>query len=180
MWPSQSVMIKGKKFYLTRLGFGLNAAPLVMKSIIATVQSQEASIGRATSAYTDDVYVNENIMSAEYVRVKLAQYGLWCKCSERLKDGTRVFGLEVLLGRNTLWWTRWNAIPNVRNVMTRRNVVSLCEKLVNHLPRVWMAECGYRAHQAARKRNHKGVGWLSWQHSPPLKQVVKETGNRVR
>lgn len=62
-----------------QLGFGLNMAPLVMKSIIDALQSQEESVGRATSAYIDNVYVSESIASAEHVRAKLAEYGLMSK-----------------------------------------------------------------------------------------------------
>lgn len=72
--------------------------------------------------YIDDVYVNESILSAEYVRAKLAPYGLMYKHPECMRDGARVLGLEVLEECNTLWWTRGRAIPNIPDVMTRRNV----------------------------------------------------------
>lgn len=66
--------IKRKWFCQTRLGFGLIVAPLVMKCINATVRSQE-SVGRATSPYIDDVYVNVSIMSAEHAKINRPSMG---------------------------------------------------------------------------------------------------------
>lgn len=37
LWPYQTVMVKGQRYCLTRLGFGLNVAPLIMKAIIDAV-----------------------------------------------------------------------------------------------------------------------------------------------
>lgn len=88
LWPYKTVMNKEKWFDLTRLGFALNVATIVMKSITDTVRSQVESAGRATSASVDDVYVNTSIIFAEHVRVKLVQYGMMCKDPEHLKVGT--------------------------------------------------------------------------------------------
>ena len=65
LWPFQMVMIKRKRYCLTCLGFGLNVAPLIMTAIIKTVLMHDESTVKATSAYVDDIYVNENIMSAD-------------------------------------------------------------------------------------------------------------------
>lgn len=70
-------------------------APLVMKSIIGIVQSQEVSVGRATLTYTDNVYVSESILSAEHVRVKLVVYGVMYKDPKCLKDGAHILELEI-------------------------------------------------------------------------------------
>lgn len=67
--PYQTMRIKVKRFCLTRFGFSLNVAPPIY-----TVRLQEESIGRATSAYIDDVYV----------KAKLIQNGLMCKDPESL------------------------------------------------------------------------------------------------
>ena len=37
LWPYQTVVFKGTRYCLTRLGFGLNVAPLVMKAILSKV-----------------------------------------------------------------------------------------------------------------------------------------------
>ena len=56
-------MIKGKRYCLTRLGFGLNIAALIMIVIIKTVLRQDESTVKATTAYIDDICINEDIMS---------------------------------------------------------------------------------------------------------------------
>ena len=56
---------------------------------------QDESTVKATSAYVDDIYVNEDIMSADAVRTRLQSFGLISKNPKRLKDGALVLGLEV-------------------------------------------------------------------------------------
>ena len=67
LWPFQTVMIKGKRYCLTHLGFGLNVAPIIMTAIIKTVLMQDEFTVKATSAYVDDIYINEDIMFADAV-----------------------------------------------------------------------------------------------------------------
>ncbi|KRX29777.1 hypothetical protein T06_16650, partial [Trichinella sp. T6] len=49
LWPYQMVVFKGKRYCLTRLGFGLNVAPLVMKAVLNCALpgsgSQERNLG---------------------------------------------------------------------------------------------------------------------------------------
>ena len=63
-------------------------APQIMKAIINAVLSQEEKVKEGTSAYLDDIYVNEDIVSSSHVKAKLAQFDLICKDPERLEDGT--------------------------------------------------------------------------------------------
>ena len=37
LWPFQTVIVNGRRYCLTRLGFGFNVAPLIMKVIVKTV-----------------------------------------------------------------------------------------------------------------------------------------------
>lgn len=106
-------------------------------------------------AYIDDVYFNGSTMSAEYVRVKLAQYERMPKDPKSLRDGAHMLGLEVCEEHNTLQWIQGSVIPNVSYVMTWWNI-SLCKKLVEHLTMVdvW----GDWVHQAAGTCNHKEMG----------------------
>ena len=60
LWLFQTVMFAGKRYCLTRLGFGLNVAPQIMKAIIDAVLSQEEKVKEGTSAYFDVIYVNED------------------------------------------------------------------------------------------------------------------------
>ena len=55
LWPFQTVIFRGQRFCLTRFGFGLNVAPLIMKSVIDAIVSQDHTIKSATSAYVDDI-----------------------------------------------------------------------------------------------------------------------------
>lgn len=67
LWPFQTVIFKGQRFCLTRLGFGLNVAPLIMKSVLDAITSQDHTIESATSAYIDDIFINESLVSASRV-----------------------------------------------------------------------------------------------------------------
>ena len=49
---------------LTRLGFGLNVVPLIMKSVIDAIVSQDHTIKSATTAYVDDILINENVVQS--------------------------------------------------------------------------------------------------------------------
>ena len=93
--PFQTVKIGKQRYCLSRLGFGLNVAPLIMKAIVSTVLSQEEAVGNLVSAYINDIYVNEDVMPMTHVREHLARFGHECKDPERLEDGTRVLGLVV-------------------------------------------------------------------------------------
>ncbi|CAM1316345.1 Uncharacterised protein r2_g2574 [Pycnogonum litorale] len=109
LWPYQTVEFRGKKYCLTRLGFGLNVSPMIMRSVLAKVLAQDARIQQAASPYIDDIYVNEDIATVKCVQEHLAMYGLECKPAERLSSGAKVLGLEV-------WGSRTyfvgNAVPN--------------------------------------------------------------------
>lgn len=53
-------MFKTKVYCLTRLGFGLNVALLVMRFILRIVWLQDEFIRRARSVYINNIFVNEN------------------------------------------------------------------------------------------------------------------------
>ncbi|KFD70492.1 hypothetical protein M514_00988 [Trichuris suis] len=95
LWPYQTVVFKRRRYCLTRLGFGLNVAPLIMKAVVNCVLSQDLEIHRGTSAYIDDILVNEDVVRASRVEHHLAQHGLTCKTHERVAEGARVLGLWV-------------------------------------------------------------------------------------
>ena len=134
LWPYQTVCFKGQKYCLTRLGFGLNVAPLVMKAVLNYVLSQDPVVRRGTSAYIDDIFINEDVVTASYVKAHLESFGLTSKPPERLVDGARVLGLRVWGEQGGLFWKRDNVIAEVPNELTRRSVFSYCGKLVGHYP----------------------------------------------
>ena len=86
----QTVKVDGKRYCLTRLGFGLNVAPLIMKAIISTVLAQDKTVSRAVSMYIDNIFINEDVTPATCVREHLAQFRLECKDPKQLKNGTQV------------------------------------------------------------------------------------------
>ncbi|GAB1604160.1 uncharacterized protein LOC115211658 [Argonauta hians] len=130
LWPFQTVMYKGRRYCLTRLGFGLNVAPMIMKAIVNTVLQQERGIDEATSAYIDDIYVNESIASAVRVREKLAEFGLVCKDPEYIKNGARVLGLSVKKEHDKLVWRRGAEIPEIPNVITHAPLKRMVEESI--------------------------------------------------
>ena len=44
LWLFQTVIFRGQRFCLTQLGFGLNVAPLIMKSVLDAIVSQDHAI----------------------------------------------------------------------------------------------------------------------------------------
>ena len=76
LWPFQTVIFQGQRYCLTRLGFGLNVAPSIMKAVLAKVLSQDYTIQQATLPYLDDIFVNKDVASAEQVERHLYQFGL--------------------------------------------------------------------------------------------------------
>ena len=76
LWPFQTVIFRGQRFCLTWLGFGLNVAPLIMKSVIDAIVSQDYMIKSATSVYVDDILINENRVPASRVQQHFLDYGL--------------------------------------------------------------------------------------------------------
>ena len=59
LWPYQTVVFKGQRYCLTRLGFGLNVTLLVMKAILNCVLTQDPVVRKGVSAYIDDIFVKK-------------------------------------------------------------------------------------------------------------------------
>jgi len=68
-------------------------APSIMKAVLTKVLSQDDIIQQATLPYLDDIFVNENVASAQQVEHHLFKFGLTCKPAERLASGARTFGV---------------------------------------------------------------------------------------
>ena len=104
LWPFQTVKIKGQRYCLTCLGFGLNVAPQIMWSDIKAVIGQDETVNSATSSYIDDIFVNESVCSAAQVKMHLELFGLTCKDPEQLSSGARVLGVYVWEEHGKLGW----------------------------------------------------------------------------
>ena len=152
LWPYQTVKFEGRQYCLTRLGFGLNVAPLVMKAVLNKVLEQDKEVRAGTSAYVDDILVDEGLVSAERVATHLRAFGLETKQPERVDDGMRVLGMHVQRDGDVLMWSRDNAVTSeVTTKMTRREGFSLCGKLIGHYPVCgWLrAAVGYLKRRAS-------------------------------
>lgn len=134
LWTYQTVVFCGQRFCLTRLGFGLNVAPVIMKAVMDKVLSQDERIWKGTSSYIDDIFVNEDIVSVQVVLEHLKMYGLHCKPAVRVSEGARVLGLQVGIEDKKLFWRRDNDFGEIPSLLTRRKIFSLCGKMTGNLP----------------------------------------------
>ena len=94
LWQYQQVVHNGRRYFLTRLGFGLNSAPKVMSKIVRLVLAQDERIEAGTDSYIDDIVVDTDIVPVEEVANHLRAYGLEAKPPESLEGG-RVLGLSI-------------------------------------------------------------------------------------
>ncbi|XP_076049389.1 uncharacterized protein LOC143030071 [Oratosquilla oratoria] len=110
------------------------SAPRIMTRILKTVLEKTEAMKKGTDSYLDDILVDDGIVSTSNVVEHLARYGLTAKEPEPLEGGA-VLGLR--LERNaagTLMFKRGNEIPKVTDEMCKRELFSLCGKLVGHYP----------------------------------------------
>ena len=134
LWQYQLVKYKGQLYCLTRLGFGLSSAPKIMTAILKTVLKKDVEVERATSSYIDDILVDEAEVTAEKVRGHVEEYGLTAKPVESL-DGGAALGLKLWQdGQGNLVFRRGNEIPEVGTELSKRELFSICGKLVGHYP----------------------------------------------
>ncbi|XP_065667190.1 uncharacterized protein LOC136087678 [Hydra vulgaris] len=67
-----------------------------MKSVVSAVIDQDELVKSGTSAYVDDIFVDESVVSLDYVKRHFFKYGLESKEGEQIgNDGVRVLGLCV-------------------------------------------------------------------------------------
>ena len=158
LWKYQLVRFKGKLFCLTRLGFGLSAAPRIMSKILKCVLKKDKKVGENTSSYVDDIYVKKDVVSGDVVVNHLKKHGLIAKAPEAL-DGGAALGLKLEKGKDgELKFSRANEIPEVPDRLTKKELFSLCGKLVGHYPVAgWLrAACSYI------KRHAEGDKWTDY------------------
>ena len=141
LWCYQTVKHRGKLWCLTRLGFGLNAAPLVMSKVLGKVLSLDPLIESATDSFVDDIFVDISRVPDERVQSHLLNYGLLAKATEFILEGssTRVLGLDVTSVGNKLFWKRSASIESIVDLnkvflLTKRELYSVCGKLTGIYP----------------------------------------------
>ncbi|CDW53745.1 hypothetical protein TTRE_0000201201 [Trichuris trichiura] len=173
LWPYQTVEFRSHRYCLTRLKFGLNVAPLVMKTVPSFVLSQNPAIKRGTSAYIDDILVSENIVPASRVEEELE-----CKPPERLFDDARVLCLKVCRERGQLTWARGNPVGDVLQELTRRAVFAYCGEPLGHLP-----VCGWLTVAAAFAKRSANAATKSWDEAiddGTIRPLLEEIAARVK
>ncbi|XP_043226567.1 uncharacterized protein LOC122383837 [Amphibalanus amphitrite] len=177
LWPFQTVMVNGQRYALSRVGFGLNVAPLIMKAVVRAVLQQDPAMESAVLPYMDDLCVNEDIVSAERVVAHFAQYGLECKPPERAAAGARLLGLHVRAVGGVLRWARDNVVGPPPVTLTRRSVFAWCGRLVAHLP-----VCGWLRPAAAWLKRRANAVTNSWDlptDDATLRQQVDYVASRL-
>ncbi|KFD62540.1 hypothetical protein M514_09025 [Trichuris suis] len=160
LWPYRTVILHGRRYCLTRLGFGLNVAPTIMKAVVGHVLSLAPHLKKGTSACIDDIFVNQSIDP------------------ERVTDGARVLGLKLWGEQGALLWSRGNEISGPPKNLTRRTVFSHCGELVGHYP-----VCGWlRAASAFAKREANRVTerWDEPIHEDRIRAQLSEIANAVK
>ena len=178
LWPYQTVVFKGQRYCLTRLGFGLNVAPLVMKAILTCVLAQDPVVRKGVSVYIDDIFVNEDIVEAKQVESHLCNFGLTSKPHERLVDGARVLGLRVCGQQGKLVWKRDSKLRDPPTRLKRREVFSYSGELVGHFP-----VCGWLRVATAfvkRKANLITDSWDEVIYDEDLRRILEEIVDKVK
>ena len=172
LWRYQLVKYNERTYCLTRLGFGLNCAPRIMTKILKTVLGKRRDVETGTSSYIDDILVDETVVKAAKVVDHLKKFGLVTKPPEPL-DGGAALGLRLKRDRSgELIFQRGNEIPKVGEEMSRRELFSVCGRLVGHYPIAgWLrVACSYI------KRRAEGVRWddkVGQETVEMIKDVVK-------
>ena len=173
----QIVKFEGNFYKLIKLGFGLNCVPEIMKAVVSKVLSLDEKISKATDHYYDDITIDLNVVSPQVVKVHLLKFGLITKPSENL-NFAKVLGLRTYEKKGVVLWRRTELKkeinPSNLNFMTKRQMFSLCGKLVGHYPIAgWLrVACSFV------KRSCESNAWNSFAGSVAI-QRLKEVLSRL-
>ena len=99
--------------------------------------SLDEKIFKATDHYCDDIIIDLNVVSAQVVKDHLLKFGLITKPPENL-NSAKVLGLQTYEKKGVVHWRRTEVKeeinPSNLNSMPKRQVFSLCGKLVGYYP----------------------------------------------
>ena len=161
MWRYQSCIINGKKYALTRMGFGLNIAPTIMTEIVKWILNSDPRVRENTDSYIDDIYVYETTITVDEIRMLFEKFSLKCKKPENLSmdKEVRVLGVKVFKDKNSVRWMRDNHFKDeiVAESISRRELYSLCGQLVGiHPVAGWLRpSCSYMKRLSEGKWDEK-------------------------
>lgn len=113
--------VRNRRYCLTRLGFGLNIAPLVMKAVIKTILMQQSEIARPVLPYVDDMLLKEDLVSADQAAAHFTAFGLECKQPHQTVDRARLL-VHVQVTGGELHWRCDNTIEEPPDRVTRHTV----------------------------------------------------------
>ncbi|XP_068240111.1 uncharacterized protein [Palaemon carinicauda] len=149
---------------------GENASVVDLK-ILKTVLSRNEKIERPTSSYIDDILVNESIATADEVIRHLNTFELIIKSPESLNGGAALV-LQLQRVGGELMFQRGNKVPEVADMLTRRELFSVCGTLVGHYPIAgWLRiACSYIKRRASGARWEDPVGEQSMMM---IKEVIE-------
>ena len=146
-----------------------------MSKILKTVLAQSKKVEAATRSYIDDILVNESqVTDAELIH-HLGKFGLITKMPEPL-DGGAALGLKIERnGAGELMFRRGNELPILPESLTRRELFSVCGKLVGHYPIAgWLrVACSFI------KRKAEGSKWDDHVGETTMR-MVREVMDRVK
>ena len=152
-------------------------APSIMKAVVRAILEQDDEVSRGVLAYVDDLFVDEDVISAERVVEHFARHGLVCKAPQRPDDKARVLGLQVSSSAGELVWRRDNPVNKPPETLTRRALFAWCGQLVSHLPVAgWL-----RPATACLKRRANALtqGWDDPTDDQELRNQVTQVAERV-
>ena len=133
LWRYQVVEYKGRRYCLTRLGFGLNVAPKIMTLVLNKVLSMDPVVRSGTDSFIDDIIVNNDIVSCDRVLELLHEYGLEAKPPENLAGG-RVLGLRVVIDAGAFTWKRDNELQQLPDCATKPQLLTWLGQGIGHFP----------------------------------------------
>nr|XP_047143321.1 uncharacterized protein LOC105844469 [Hydra vulgaris] len=134
-WPYQTVIYKNQRYALTRLGFGLSLAPVMMSSILWYVLQQDSALAKTTRGYIDDTLATNG--NGRKLVIHMKKWGLHAKAPEYFGENpVRALGLEVTVNPLTkeMFWKRGRELPIIKSVFTKRDIFSLCGNMIADLP----------------------------------------------
>lgn len=147
----QVVLWKGKKYVMTRMGFGLAIAPKFMDIVVKWATRDFPNVDN----YVDDLRVPS--AETDTVSSALLSYDLPTKEAEKM-ESARVLGLQLYRDNDgQLRWKRRNpARLECPDKVTKRAVFAWCGALTSHYPVVsWLRPaCSFLKRLAASDVNH--------------------------
>ena len=152
--------------------------PLVMKAVLNKVLEQDPVVRAGTSAYVDDIMVDEATVTADAVITHLEKFGLKSKPPERVDQGMRALGMRVKKEGNEVVWRRDGELSQgPRERITRRELFSWGGKVLGHYP-----VCGWLRPAVAYLKRRACDGTDRWDDEIPdawVAQGVEEVMTRL-